>query len=153
MHTFFYLVNKYYITFLFYINSLCTDAIVYVIGLTDNMRENFHLMRALATHTRVSPAARVEKLMRFNDRLRQETKVIDELKDWNMKLDRSLVEVPARILSSEKLVFGNNSKISCYEGDWTRPMQKARLFQSNHLRNWVLIGNQRDTHSIRVNNL
>ncbi|CAL1675441.1 unnamed protein product [Lasius platythorax] len=131
--------------FVYLVPELCRAT-----GLTDNMRENFHLMRALATHTRVSPAARVEKLMRFNDRLRQETKVIDELKDWNMKLDRSLVEVPARILSSEKLVFGNNSKISCYEGDWTRPMQKARLFQSNHLRNWVLIGNQRDTHSIRT---
>lgn len=128
-------------------------AIVYITGLTDEMRDNFHLMRALATHTRVSPESRVDKLMRFNDRLRQETKVTDELKDWQMTLDRNLLEVPARILSSERLVFGNNNKINCVEGDWTRQMQRARLVQSIHLRNWVLIANQRDSHTVQVNNL
>lgn len=132
---------------------MCTNAIGYVIGLTDNMRENFHLMKALATHTRVSPVSRIDKLMRFNERLRQETKVLEELKDWNMKLDRNLLEVPARILPCEKLVFANNNMITCMGGDWTRQMQKARLVHSVHLRNWVLIGNYRDQETIRVNNL
>jgi len=117
------------------------------------MRENFHLMRALATHTRVSPESRIDKLMRFNSRLRQETKVIDELKDWNMKLERNLLEVPARVLAPERLVFANNSKINCVEGDWTRQMQRAHLFQSVHLKHWVLIANERDIQTVKVNNL
>lgn len=119
-------------------------------GLTDSMRENFHLMRALATHTRVSPESRIAKLMKFNDRLRKETKVLDELKDWNMKLDRSLLEVPARTLQPVNLMFANNNKIIPSRGDWTRPMQKARLFLSNHLRNWVLIANQRDSRTVQT---
>ncbi|XP_070167826.1 piwi-like protein Siwi [Polyergus mexicanus] len=117
-------------------------------GLTDNMRENFHLMKALSMHTRVSPVSRIDKLMRFNERLRQEARVSEELKDWNMKLDRNLLEVPARILPCEKLVFANNNTITCMGGDWTRQMQKARLVHSVHLRNWVLIGNHRDKQTI-----
>lgn len=129
-----------------------TNAIIYITGLTDSMRENYQLMRALATHTRVSPESRIDKLMSFNSRLRQETKVIDEFKDWNMKLDKSLLEVPARILAPERLVFANNSKINCAEGDWTRQMQRAHLLQPIHLRHWVVIASQRDNRTVQVNN-
>lgn len=86
--------------FVYLVPELCRAT-----GLTDNMRENFHLMRALATHTRVSPESRIEKLIRFNDRLRQEARVTDELKDWNMRLERNLLEVPARILPPETLTL------------------------------------------------
>ncbi|XP_072749507.1 piwi-like protein Siwi [Anoplolepis gracilipes] len=129
--------------FVYLVPELCRAT-----GLTDNMRENFHLMRALATHTRVSPESRIEKLIRFNDRLRQEARVTDELKDWNMRLERNLLEVPARILPPETLTFANNYTIPCNRGDWTRDMHKARLYHSICLRNWVIIGNQRDRETI-----
>lgn len=134
---------------MFYIKSFLCNAIV--IGLTDNMRENFHLMKALAVHTRVTASKRVDMLIRFNETLRKETKVLDELKSWNLQLERNLVQVPARILSGEKLVFANNSRISCSDGDWTRQMQKAHLYQSKQLNNWVLIINQRNSRSLQVN--
>jgi aubergine-like protein len=35
-------------------------------GLTDPMRNNFQLMRALADHTRMDPKRRVEQLLNFN---------------------------------------------------------------------------------------
>jgi len=116
------------------------------------MRENFHLMKALSAHTCISPAARIDKLMRFNSRLRQEPKVIQEFKDWNMTLDRNLLEVPGRILTGEKLLVANNRFLNPFKGDWTRDMQKARLLNCKELRHWIIIGNERDNRTIIVNN-
>lgn len=115
------------------------------------MRENFHLMKALSVHTCISPGSRIDKLLRFNSRLRQEPKVLQELKDWNMTLDSQLLQVPARILFSEHLIFANN-RIESWKGDWTKNMQRARLLQPKELRNWVIIGNQRDVSNIDVSN-
>ena len=44
-------------------------------GLTDEMRANFNLMKALAEHTRVGPESRVERLNMFNRRLNREQSV------------------------------------------------------------------------------
>ncbi|XP_077281671.1 piwi-like protein Siwi [Temnothorax americanus] len=111
-------------------------------GLTDNMRENFHLMKALAVHTCISPESRIDKLMRFNSRLRQEPKVLQEFKDWDMTLDRNLLEVPARVLPSQKLVFARDM-INCERGDWSRSMQRQQLLHCKELKNWVIIVNSR----------
>lgn len=39
-------------------------------------RSNFQLMKALAVHTRVSPASRIEKLRDFNHRLQRNDLVL-----------------------------------------------------------------------------
>lgn len=116
------------------------------------MRENFHLMKALAVHTCISPESRVDKLMRFNNRLRQEPKVLQEFKDWNMTLDKDLLQVPGRVLSQERLIFARDIKINSGRGDWTRDMQKAHLLHGKELTNWVMIANQRDSRTVEVNN-
>lgn len=134
------------------IDKFRTNGTFYLTGLNDNMRENFHLMKALATYTCLPPPARVEKLLTFNSRLRQNSKVIQEFKDWNMTLERNLLEVPARVLPSEKLIFARNTNINSEKGEWGRAMQKAHLLQCKELRNWVLIGNQREHRIIEVNN-
>ncbi|EFN83189.1 Protein piwi [Harpegnathos saltator] len=116
-------------------------------GLTDNMRENFHLMKALSVYTHVNPETRIAKLRTFNDRLRRESKVIEELRQWNMKLDPQLLEVPARILSSENLQF-HNTAITCDEGEWSRKMQNVPLLRGKELRNWMVIGCEHERPSI-----
>lgn len=114
------------------------------------MKENFHLMKDVATYTRLRPQARIERLLKFNGRLRQEPKVEQELKDWEIKLDSNLVEVTGRVLPSDRLTFGRNLVVSCREGDWSRNMQRAPLFYGKELRNWVIMGTHRSSHSIMV---
>ncbi|XP_031829627.1 aubergine [Nomia melanderi] len=109
-------------------------------GLTDNMRENFNLMRALAEHTRVSPKSRIDKLMTFNRRLRSEPAIVQELNDWNLKLDERLVEIPSRILPQEKIVFGGGRQAPAGQfADWTREVHNKHLFNVVKLSNWVVI--------------
>lgn len=75
-------------------------------GLTDQMRENFHLTRELGNHTRLAPSARIQRLMAYNKRLQTNDASSAVFKDWSLALDPNLVEVKGRILKSEKIVFG-----------------------------------------------
>lgn len=79
-------------------------------GLTDHMRADFQLTRELGTHTRLTPALRIQKLMAYNKRLQTTPASIAVFKDWQLGLDQTLVEVKGRILNPEKIVFGNNQR-------------------------------------------
>lgn len=115
------------------------------------MKSNFATMKEVAVHTRLAPGSRIERLLRFNERLRREEKVVQELHSWNMKLDRALVDVPGRVLPPERLIFGKNYRITSGQGDWTRDMQRASLLVSKELRHWVIIVSHRAHYNIQVN--
>jgi aubergine len=76
-------------------------------GLTDQMRANFKLMQSISAFTRLSPTDRAASLYRFNNRLRETPEAISVLKQWNVKLGSELVEVAARELPPERIIFGD----------------------------------------------
>ncbi|XP_003708345.1 aubergine isoform X2 [Megachile rotundata] len=118
-------------------------------GLTDNMRENFHLMAALAKHTRISPKSRIAKLMTFNRRLHSESAIRQELDEWNLKLDDKLVNITGRALPPEKIILGGNRPVSAGKtADWTRELHNKALFNTAKLSNWVLICMHRMRHEV-----
>jgi aubergine-like protein len=58
------------------------DSLIYLVpelcrmtGLTDSMRTNFPLMQDLAKYTRLGPSQRVERLQKFNSRLKTDSEV------------------------------------------------------------------------------
>ncbi|XP_046997505.1 piwi-like protein Siwi isoform X1 [Schistocerca americana] len=113
-------------------------------GISDDMRANFHLMRALADHTRVAPEARIQKLLQFNERLYKEPEVVSSLTEWNMKLGRSLVDVEGRILPQEKIIQSATIKYDAgHEADWTRQLRSNPMFVCCTLKNWVVISPSR----------
>jgi aubergine len=75
-------------------------------GLTDTMRANFRLMQNISSYTRLTPTARADSLHRFNNRLRQTPEATRVLNQWNMKLGLDLVDVKARELPPERIIFG-----------------------------------------------
>lgn len=122
------------------------------------MRENFKLMQALAQYTRLGPATRIEKLLKFNRRLNNKPEIQQEFKEWNLQLDNKLLDISGRILPPETLTFGPSSKgggnqrkqIKPVNGDWTREMQNTTCLTSVELRDWVLIVTDRDKRDIEV---
>lgn len=118
-------------------------------GLTDTMRDNYKLMSSLATHTRLNPSSRIEKLMSFNKRLLNTPKIVQELFEWNLELDKKLLNVPARVLAPEQLRFGGEVYIKSLNGDWTKEMQNKRCLVAQQLRTWVLIITERDQHALK----
>lgn len=57
-------------------------------------------------YTRLAPAARINKLLAFNNRLQTTEDSMANLKEWNFGLDKSLVQVNGRTLPNESIYFG-----------------------------------------------
>lgn len=112
-------------------------------GFTDEMRNNFRLMKAVAEHTRIGPAQRVRRLMTFNQRLQQTPESMQVFKEWNMRLSPELVEVSGRELPPEKIVFSNREANGTLEADWTREFRNSRLYTTIPLDNWHVIAPNR----------
>lgn len=67
-------------------------------------------MRELSQHTKIGPAARIDRLLNFNRRLASSQDSARHLTDWNLGIDPELVKIPARIIPYPDLVFGNDRK-------------------------------------------
>ncbi|XP_015598594.1 piwi-like protein Siwi [Cephus cinctus] len=110
-------------------------------GLTDEMRNNFRLMKSLANYTRIGPHARIQKLMSFNQRLHSEPAVAQDLKKWDLNLDKRLLSIQGRVLNQENIFFGRNKRIiSGNEADWSKGFRGNHLLVTTQLNNWHYVG-------------
>ena len=65
---------------------------------------------------RMEPAARIESLLRFAERVRETPEVIDELRKFNLEMDGKLVRVKGRILPPQVQLLKYKF---CYTGSKT----------------------------------
>jgi aubergine-like protein len=65
-------------------------------------------MRAMSDHTRLNPRGRAERLMVFNKRLQNSTESAKVLGEWNLDLDKNLVQFAGRLLPQEVIKFNGN---------------------------------------------
>jgi len=113
-------------------------------------------MSSLATETRLHPGKRIEKLLRFNQRLHNVPAIRQELSQWNLELDNKLLEIPGRQLDPERLYFGiiPNSPTPNFvipdKGDWGKLMHNKKCIIAPPLHNWVFIITERDQAVAKV---
>ena len=86
---------------LFLVPELCRAT-----GLTDKMRSNFNMMRAMAEHTQMDPERRVRRLMEFTTSLNTTPECREILENFHAGVSRELVEIPGRALIQESIRFG-----------------------------------------------
>lgn len=111
-----------------------------VTGLTDEMRKNYTTMNAVAQHTRLSPADRIARIINFNLRLQSNAVSAEVLKEYNVTLSNELVALQGRVLSPEKVIFGNNQEaVMDQRSEWTHVFRNCKLFNPKCLKNWFLI--------------
>ncbi|XP_017472383.1 PREDICTED: protein aubergine [Rhagoletis zephyria] len=119
-------------------------------GLTNAMRSNFRLMRAMSEFTRLAPERRIERLKVFNRRLNQAPESVELLNSWSMRLDTNLVEVPGRIIPSCKIVFGNNKRYECNDyADWTREFRNNAMYKNVDMKRWYVIAPGRNLREVQ----
>ncbi|XP_053668033.1 protein aubergine-like [Anopheles marshallii] len=109
-------------------------------GITDDMRRDFNLMRAIADHTRIGADMRIQRLERFNERL-QGAAGREVFQFWKTELDRRLVEVPARTLRQEAIMFQPQGEgvPAGPEAEWSQAFHKNQLFKSIPLHRWFVV--------------
>ncbi|CAH2005609.1 unnamed protein product [Acanthoscelides obtectus] len=109
-------------------------------GLTDRQRENFHLMKALADHTRIGPPQRIQKLKEFSDRLNRSPEAIQELKRWDLKFSQDLVKFQGRVLPPEAIIGGGDRKYTGGpQADWTKDLRSMLMFEAASLSKLAVI--------------
>lgn len=54
------------------------------------------------------PRTRQQRLLDYNRRVQNTKESVDVLREWNLDLDRALVNVDGHRLKSETLLFGQN---------------------------------------------
>lgn len=115
--------------------ELCTPT-----GYTDEMRRNFNLMKDVATHTRVGPSSRVQKLLQFNQRIHTTPGSIQCFNDYGLALNRDLVSIEARQLPMRIIQLGENKTTEPRNADWTNAFQgRHSMFRSERLERWTVI--------------
>ncbi|PIK51000.1 putative seali [Apostichopus japonicus] len=113
-------------------------------GLTDKMREDFKVMKDLAMHTRVTPNQRHLSFRKFIENVSSSQEATQELADWGLVLDKGILQLKARQLPSEKILFKHDSIIASAEADWGRELSRNSVITPVDLQNWLVIFTKRD---------
>ncbi|XP_022109192.1 piwi-like protein 1 [Acanthaster planci] len=124
------------------IPELCT-----ITGLSDNMRSDFHVMRDLATITRITPNDRLQQLSSFLGSFPKNKEAYSHLRRWQLNFDPQPVRINARIMDRETIITGDrgSTRITLDENaEWSRQMRKE-LLNSVGLLDWMLIYIGRDS--------
>uniref|UniRef100_A0A1A9VI45 Aubergine n=1 Tax=Glossina austeni TaxID=7395 RepID=A0A1A9VI45_GLOAU len=118
-------------------------------GLTDDMRNNFRLMKAMGEHTRLNPQRRLDRLRNFNNRLQNSKESVEVFKSWNMAVDNALVEIPARVLPSEYILMHKRKVLCDQNADWTREFRNTQMYVHVDIKRWFVIAQRRNLRQIQ----
>lgn len=113
-------------------------------GLTDQMRNDFNLMKKIGDFSRLDPNKRCQNLDVFMRRVTSNQEVIKEMKERKMGFDTKLVEIEARELLGEKIYMGNDTDDTAFgynqkSGDFSREMRSKRLHAAVSLTKWMIV--------------
>ena len=114
------------------------------------MRSSYQTMNALATHTKLDPRARIERLMSFNRRLLNEPNVVKELNDWKLELDNKLVNLPGRVFPKEKIIMANGFSVTPRGQNWDTELRSNEMLVTTDLREWVVVITQKMKRDCQV---
>lgn len=94
----------------------------------------------MANITRLPPKGRIERLMRFCQRLRSCNEAMHEIRRWDLEIADKLVELPARLLTPESLLAGENRSYSAgQEADWTRELRSVPMYSTTEMKRLAVI--------------
>lgn len=116
-----------------------------ITGLSDEIRANFSVMKDLAQHTRISPAARAQNLEKFMTDMNNNPEAQQELSSWNMQFNKSLLQMSGRCLGAEGM-FQKGAQFSykIQDADWSKETRGKALISTVNMDKWVLVYTQRD---------
>lgn len=119
--------------------------ISYLTGLTDEMRNDFKVMRDIAAFTRVSPNQRLNSMRQFCHNVNENKEAREILEVWGLKLDMDPLVMQGRAFEEEKVFFGNAQVGVGKGGDFNRAVTSNHMLHAVNIRNWLLIHTGKDT--------
>ncbi|KAK2859959.1 hypothetical protein Q7C36_004125 [Tachysurus vachellii] len=124
--------------------ALLVPEFCYLTGLTDNMRNDFTIMRDLATHTRLSPEQRENRLNRFVSKISKNASAQDALGRWGLSFENKMLNLTGRVLPAERIIHGARAyEYNPWVADWSKEM-RGPLINAIPLGNWPMFFTRRN---------
>ncbi|XP_063984569.1 piwi-like protein 1 [Diachasmimorpha longicaudata] len=124
---------------------LLIPELCYLTGLTDKLRNDFKIMRDLATITQVVPEQRRNVIRKFIQDVKNTPIANELLQYWGLQIEDDLTKLKGRVLSPEIIHFGNGSTFKVNDrADWGRPATTNPLLRSDGMKNWFICFTERD---------
>ncbi|KOB79272.1 Argonaute Ast1 variant [Operophtera brumata] len=99
-------------------------------GLTDEQRNDFRLMKDVATFTRISPNQRHAAFKQVS---------------WGLSIAKETIDLTARTLPAEQLLFGNNVKVNGKpSAEWNNEVTRNAVMSAVDILRWVVLYVDRD---------
>ncbi|XP_018335086.1 piwi-like protein Ago3 [Agrilus planipennis] len=121
----------------------------FMTGLTDEMRSDFKVMKDVAQYTRVTPNQRLKAMMQYIKNVRNNPQSHKILGEWGLKLEDGSIDLQARVLSPETIIFGGNNEAISDKADWNNVVCKYSCLGPVDLKRWVIFYTARDTNYAR----
>ncbi|KAJ8319428.1 hypothetical protein KUTeg_004519 [Tegillarca granosa] len=117
----------------------------YLTGLSDELRQDFRVMKDLATHTRVTPQQRQNTMKKFIRSVNNNQEANQELLNWGLELQEETLHIEGRQVPEEKVYFSNNVCVPAGpNADWNREVTRQTVLTAVDLQSWVVLYTKRD---------
>lgn len=116
----------------------------YLTGLTDEMRSDFKVMKDVSMYTRVTPNQRLSALRTFLDNVENTPEAKQILSNWGLTIENATMDLLARILEPEVILFGEGVRDSSDKADWNSLVCKNKVLGPVDLKNWYVFYTPRD---------
>ncbi|KDR12118.1 piwi-like protein Ago3 [Zootermopsis nevadensis] len=118
----------------------------FLTGLTDDMKNDFHVMKEIAMYTRITPNQRQVALKKFMKNIQENERAQTLLTGWGLKVDSGTVDLMARVLDPEEIIFGDNvSHRGTQQADWGAAATRNNVLSAVDLMGWMIVHCPRDT--------
>ena len=110
----------------------------YLTGLSEEMRNNFRIMKEVSSFTRLTPRQRQDALENFVRSVKNNAEATEILRGWGLAMG-GLVQLKGRVLNNETLYFGKGTSFKVDQrADWTHMASRQLLTPVNVLK-WLLV--------------
>ncbi|CAF0730721.1 unnamed protein product [Adineta steineri] len=125
-------------------------------GISDSMRNDFNLMKELASYTHIEPTPRYQSLIDMVNTINTSPRCRQYMSKWNLRLDDNLVDLEGRTLEPETINYSDRSvRYKQQEADWSRDGRSCRHIKPGNLDKWLVVyeGKQKPIASELINTL
>ncbi|XP_030629502.1 piwi-like protein 1 isoform X2 [Chanos chanos] len=125
--------------------AMLVPELCYLTGLTDKMRNDFNIMKDLASHTRLSPEQRENRLNRFITNIKKNQGAQAELNTWGLSFENKLLNLTGRVLPAERIIQGARTfEYDPWAADWSKEMRGIPVISGLPLQNWLMFFTRRN---------
>lgn len=100
-------------------------------GLTDEIRNDFVVMKDLAQATKKEPKSRLQESAGLIKTLKSTPKTRDEINNWQLEISNEPISLTAKVLPAGHILMGDNHKFRINEqtGNFDRDIQRKMFYQ------------------------